>query len=62
MKEVIFKIDNDILDIAFNFLPRYINNMKGYIINEFVYDIGTIEKLDFANAYVMKHTKEFEIK
>lgn len=54
-----YKINNNILDIAFDFLPHYLNNMKGYLINEFLYDIGDIEKLQFAENYVKFNLEEF---
>ena len=57
-----FRINNNILDIAFDFLPHYVNYMKGYLINEFLYDIGNINKLSFANKYVKKHPEEFNLR
>jgi len=55
-----YKMGNRILDIAFDFLPNYINNMKGYLTNEFLYDIGDVKKLKFAETYVKENIDEFK--
>ena len=46
--------ENKILDIGFDFLPKYVNKMSGYVIKEFLIDIGTMDKYNFANEYVKK--------
>lgn len=48
-----------LLDIAYDLLPKFINNMKGYKISEFIYDIGDLNKLEFAHDYLMNHKEEF---
>jgi NDP-sugar pyrophosphorylase family protein len=51
---------NDLLDISYDLLPNYINNMKGYIIEEFIYDIGNLKKLKFAENYVLENLNQFD--
>lgn len=45
-----------ILDIGYDLLPRLINYMNGYVINDFIIDIGTHNNLNFANEYLSKKT------
>lgn len=55
-----FQKTNELLDISYNLLPNYINNMKGYIIEEFIYDIGDLNKLKFAENYVLENINQFD--
>ena len=50
---------NKILDIGNDLLPQFINKMKGYLIKEFILDIGTYENYTYANDYVSKHPDYF---
>ena len=52
--------DSDESDIAVNLLSNMIGKMKGFIIKEFIMDIGTHSNYNFANKYVSKHKDEFE--
>lgn len=47
------------LDIGFNLLPRLVSKMKGYIIPEFLIDVGTHTNLHFATEYILNHRDEF---
>ena len=51
---------SDESDIAVNLLSNMIGKMKGFIIKEFIMDIGTHSSYNFANKYVSKHKDEFE--
>jgi len=55
-----FGNSDTILDIAYHLLPKFINNMKGYLIKEFIFDIGNIEKLIYADNYVKSNLDEFD--
>ena len=37
--------DKDIFDLGFDVLPRIVGNTSGYIIEDYLLDIGTPEKL-----------------
>lgn len=39
-------------DVAYDFLPLFIGKMKGYRVTEFLYDIGDLRKLTYAEDYV----------
>lgn len=54
-----FVVSDTILDIAYHLLPKFINNMKGYLIKEFIFDIGNIEKLAYADNYVKSNLDKF---
>lgn len=47
-------------DVAYDFLPQFIGNMKGYKVNDFLYDVGDLRKLTYAEDYVKKHPDLFD--
>jgi len=51
--------NNKLLDIAFDLLPNYIGKMKGYKLNDFIYDIGDIRKLEYAENYLKNNLNLF---
>ncbi len=51
--------EGKLLDIGFDLLPMMVNNMKGFVIKEFLLDIGTLKNYEFANDYVKKNHKQF---
>lgn len=54
------KVESDkLLDIGFDLLPKFINNMQGYLIDDFIIDMGTHANLAFANDYVSKNQDIF---
>jgi mannose-1-phosphate guanylyltransferase len=55
-----FKEDNLILDFGFDLFPQLVNKMNGFIINDFILDIGTLDNLNEANSFVREHTSLFE--
>lgn len=50
---------NEILDIGNDLLPIMINEIKGYFINSYLLDIGTINNYTQANYFVTKNRKLF---
>lgn len=50
----------EILDIGYDLLPKFTNNMKGYLIEDYIFDIGNIKKLEQAESYVINNPGEFE--
>lgn len=55
-----FKEDNSILDFGFDLLPQLVYQMKGFVINDYILDIGTLDNLNEANSFVREHTSLFE--
>ena len=55
-----FKDENSILDFGFDLLPQLVYRMKGFVINDYILDIGTLDNLNEANSYVREHTSLFE--
>ncbi len=52
-------INNAILDISIHLLPRYIGQMKGFIIEDYLLDIGTYENYNLANEQVSRNPTMF---
>ncbi|NQV18384.1 MAG: nucleotidyltransferase family protein [Armatimonadetes bacterium] len=55
-----FKDENSILDFGFDLLPQLVYQMKGFVINDYILDIGTLDNLNEANSFVREHTSLFE--
>jgi len=49
----------DILDISLHLLPKLIGQMKGFIINDFIIDIGTISNYKKAGDYIALNPNMF---
>ena len=47
--------DNNLTDIGFDLIPKLIGKMKGWITNDFLLDIGTLENLKKAEKEWPKH-------
>jgi len=54
-----FREDNAILDFGFDLLPQLVYQMKGFVINDYILDIGTLDNLNEANKFVKEHTSLF---
>lgn len=54
-----FLYNGKLLDIAYDLLPKYIGKMKGYKIEDFIYDIGDVNKLAFAENYLVNNPEKF---
>jgi mannose-1-phosphate guanylyltransferase len=48
-----------LLDIAKDLIPLHLNRIKGYLIEEFLLDIGTMSNYVFANNYVRQNPSLF---
>jgi mannose-1-phosphate guanylyltransferase len=48
-----------LLDIGYDLLPKLIYQMQGFIIKDFVLDIGTHANLQFAEKFLTSNPKEF---
>ena len=54
------KLDpNKLYDIGYNLLPKLVDNMNGYEINEFLLDMGTHANLKLANEFVVENPNLF---
>ena len=51
--------ENILLDISNHLLPKFINQMKGFIINDYLLDIGTVENYRKANKHVALNPNMF---
>ena len=51
--------ENTLLDIGNHLLPKFINQMKGFIINDYLLDIGTMENYRKANKHVALNPNMF---
>ena len=51
--------ENTLLDIGNHLLPKFINQMKGFIINDYLLDIGNLDNYDMANQYVSLNPSMF---
>ena len=52
-------LDKEILDIGFDLLPGLVQHMKGYIISDFLIDVGTISNLQLAEEIVREKPELF---
>jgi mannose-1-phosphate guanylyltransferase len=50
---------SDLLDIGKHLLPKLVGQMKGFLINDYILDIGSLENYKKANAYVALNQKMF---
>ena len=61
--DIFDKIDNknksEVLDIAFDLIPSLIGKMKGFIIKDYIIDIGTNENYIKANDYTHNNSDLF---
>lgn len=48
-----------LLDIGFDLLPRFAGQMKGYILSDFIIDIGTFDNLALATEMVRRNPTLF---
>ena len=52
--------ENTFLDIGNYLLPKFISQMKGFIINDYLLDIGTLDNYNLANQHVSLNPSLFD--
>jgi len=58
-----FELNNNkgLLDIAYDLIPQLVGQMKAFIINDFILDIGTHENYKKANDYITLNPNIFKL-
>jgi len=54
--------DNDVFDLGYDVLPRIVGKASGYIMDDYLLDIGTPEKLNQAESDIKNNIFKFSVK